>query len=503
VFDTAIRVALRPRYALSSVLGVALIALGGLVALGGLAGCDTTVSLVSGGGDRTKIRFQVEVVEPAAGAVEVGPRFVLRIRVSRPIDRSRLPARPVALVRSADDVVLTGRSTFEPAVGEPGDALEDLVDRVIVWSPDAPIAPGPVYRLEISPDLVSVDGDAIELDDAVVEYASFATPPTLAGSVRATATSSASIEVDWDAGSDDETPEAALTYEVFTALAGESFDLDRAAAATAPGVLRTLLTGLAPGTEYRIVVRALDAVGNPSALTAEVTAMTDQIIDLDPPAFDGVATLEAASPTALRVKWSAAVDDVDAPELIRYNAYLAVDEGGQDFGGPCLNDPGTLCRTSPAGATELEIDELDPDASYFVVVRAIDTSGNESTNTEELGVVTPVSFARQILPMMTHPVRGCTIGIGCHDGPSPRDELSLDSYEGLMRGGISQRTQVRPPVIVPGEEISDEMQSHFLWRCDTTNVHFEGPVMPLGRAPWSADQLGTLKRWIFQGALDN
>jgi hypothetical protein len=481
-----------------------------LLSLLALCGCDTQVTLVRGGTGILRVRFVVETVAPAPGSVEVGPLSQFRVTFSRPIDRDSSVDRPIRMIRLPEGVLASGLVRYEPAPIAKGETDADRVDRTIVWTPDDPMIPGRVYRLEISEDVVSIDGDLLGLVTVTDEGAAipaifdtFANPPVLDSAITADATSSTSIEARWSAAVDDVTAVEDLVYEVFAVTDKKPIDLSQPALRTERGALQALVVGLDAGTEYRIVVRAIDAVGNASAPSDEVRATTEQIIDLDAPLFGGIVNLEIVSPTELRVTWEAAMDAVDGSELLRYNVYLAVDPGGQDFDGPCLPEAGGMCQSSAPGATELTIGDLEPDSTIHVVVRAQDTAGNESSNVDELAATTPISFERQILPILTNPARGCTISGACHRGNTPRDELNLETYDGLMAGGISQRLGLRPDMIVPGEEISDDMQSYFLWRTDTTNNNFEGPRMPLGRSEIPSSEFDTIKRWIVQGALDN
>ncbi len=475
-----------------------------------LCGCDTRVTTVERSTSPAEVRFVVETVRPAPGSLEVGPLSTFEVTVSRPVDVDASDDRTIRMIRMPENLRSSGHIHFEPTPVTTGEQDVDGIDRTIVWTPDEALIPGRVYRLEVSEDIFSVDGDRLGpvtmADDGAsipAVFETFANPPVLDSPITARAASSTSIEVLWSPAVDDVTAPDGLVYEIFATTVEQSFDLSRPALRTAPGTLRGLVVGLEAGTEYRIVVRPVDAVGNAGEPSEEVRATTERILDLDAPLFGGIVSLEPLSPTELRASWKAAMDAVDGSELLRYNIYMAVDPGGQDFDEPCVPLAGGFCRTSEPGATEMVIGELEPDTTFHVVARAQDTAGNESADTVELSATTLISFQAQVLSILTHPVRGCTIGSTCHAGNSPRDELNLETYDGLMSGGVSQRLGRRPPMIVAGEEIRDDMQSYLLWRTDTTNTNFEGPRMPLGRSPIPGSQLDTIKRWILQGALDN
>jgi hypothetical protein len=91
-----------------------------------------------------------------------------------------------------------------------------------------------------------------------------------------------------------------------------------------------------------------------------------------------------------------------------------------------------------------------------------------------------VSFAIDILPLF---VQDCTI---CHGGAGG---LSLNSYAGVTAGGSSG------PAVVPG----DPDQSLLVMRVEGTVL----PQMPLGGSPLTAPEIGRIRQWILEGALNN
>ncbi len=96
----------------------------------------------------------------------------------------------------------------------------------------------------------------------------------------------------------------------------------------------------------------------------------------DPPDFAGVDAVAPATETALLVAWQPASDDTSAPEDIRYNIYVANEDGMQNFGAPQAE--------APPGATSLILTNLTPNVEQFVVVRAVDADGNEEENTHQV-----------------------------------------------------------------------------------------------------------------------
>ena len=91
-----------------------------------------------------------------------------------------------------------------------------------------------------------------------------------------------------------------------------------------------------------------------------------------------------------------------------------------------------------------------------------------------------MSFALDVLPLF---VQDCTI---CHGGAGG---LSLTSYAGVTAGGSSGA------VVVPG----DPDNSLLVKRIEGTVP----PQMPLGGSPLTAPEIGRIRQWILEGALNN
>jgi hypothetical protein len=107
------------------------------------------------------------------------------------------------------------------------------------------------------------------------------------------------------------------------------------------------------------------------------------------PKFGGLQSAFACTPgpqrpgqtTPFNLSWEAAVDDVTPPALIVYEVYLATTPGGEDFAHPTW--------TTDPGATSFRTPGLASHGSFYFVVRARDTAGNEDTNLVERHGVDP------------------------------------------------------------------------------------------------------------------
>jgi hypothetical protein len=119
-------------------------------------------------------------------------------------------------------------------------------------------------------------------------------------------------------------------------------------------------------------------------------------------------------------------------------------------------------------------------------VRAMfkDVAGNWSAAVSDsinyLGGGATVSFAFDVLPIL---VQDCVV---CHGGAGG---LTLDSYAAVMAGGGSG------PAVVPGNPDG----SLLVHRIEGTVP----PQMPLNAAPLTALEIGRIRQWILEGALNN
>ena len=77
--------------------------------------------------------------------------------------------------------------------------------------------------------------------------------------------------------------------------------------------------------------------------------------------------------------------------------------------------------------------------------------------------------------------------IMCHSGPKPPDNLRLDSYANVMKGGK------KGPVIIPGKPAKSDLVRHVRGQAK--------PRMPFNGPPWLTEkQVSDIERWIAAGA---
>src|SRR5436305_1980547 len=105
--------------------------------------------------------------------------------------------------------------------------------------------------------------------------------------------------------------------------------------------------------------------------------------DVTPPTFAGLQSATTCIPgpigggrtTSYHLSWKRASDNVTRPRKIVYDVYQATAPGDEDFSTPTY--------TTAAGATTFDTPPLPTETSFYFVVRARDTAGNEDANTVE------------------------------------------------------------------------------------------------------------------------
>jgi hypothetical protein len=107
------------------------------------------------------------------------------------------------------------------------------------------------------------------------------------------------------------------------------------------------------------------------------------------PSFTGLQRAFACTPGAQRpgqttpftLSWEAATDNVTPSPEIVYDVYVAATPGGEDFSKPTW--------TTPPGVTTYRTPGLSSHGTFYFVVRARDSAGNEDLNTLEQHGVDP------------------------------------------------------------------------------------------------------------------
>jgi chitodextrinase len=182
--------------------------------------------------------------------------------------------------------------------------------------------------------------------------------PTAPGSLTATATGSAQIDLGWSASSDNV---GVTGYRIERCQGAGCSNFAQVAA---PAGTAYSDGGLTAETNYTYRVRAADAAGNLSGYSVTAGATTQPSgSDSDPPSAPGTLTATVASGTQINLAWGAATDNVG---VAGYRV-----ERCEGAGCTAFTKFGTLITT-----TSFDDSGLNTNTSYSYIVRAQDAAGN-------------------------------------------------------------------------------------------------------------------------------
>ena len=387
---------------------------------------------------------------------------------------------PSGIVYNVYAATLSGGQNFAtPDVTSPAGATSEIVGG---------LAPLTTYYIVVRAEDTSGNEDANLVEvSATTTAGPDLTPPVFGGATGATPLGNTSIQVDWLDASDNVDLPSAIIYNVYVAITPGGQNFATPDVTSPAGATSQVVGSLSPGTTYYVVVRAEDTSGNEDANVVEVSATTTASGDITPPIFAGATGAVPIDGTTIQVNWLEAIDDTDPQNAIIYNIYVATVSGGQNFASPDV--------TSVPGAVSEQIGGLTPGATYFFVVRAEDTSGNEETNVVEVVATTIVSYAADVQPIFT---MWCASG-NCHNPPGPRRNLDLSDYAAVNSTAIGIVSgQAAPMNFI---EPFDSANSYLMHKIDGTHgsVGGAGGQMPVG----SQAEADLVRAWIDQGAQNN
>jgi hypothetical protein len=342
------------------------------------------------------------------------------------------------------------------------------------------------------------------VDSNVVELASNPGPdvvaPVFGGCTSATLTSAVAAAVAWQPATDDTSPQANLTYDVFLSKTAGQYDFTQPFVSVLAQT-EVLIPALSASTRYYFVCRAKDQAGNEDTNTVEVSLVTGN--DPTPPAFAGISGF-APNPVSFSatLSWMAATDLVTPSSMIVYDVYEAAIAAGEIYTQPPQ-------ATSAPGATSITLTGLTPNATLFFVVRARDLDGNHDANTVEVSFTTNVSFSQNVQPILT---TDCGV-VGCHVPGNPTGGLILapgfaygqtvsvlaGEGHGLLDGGGSMA------YINPGDPLTSylnvKINAPLIGAYQDAGFHV-GTQMPAPSTGSTLTQgeLDTIGNWIAQGA---
>lgn len=216
-----------------------------------------------------------------------------------------------------------------------------------------------------------------------------------------------------------------------------------------------------------------------------------------PPLFEGVASAEAITPTAVALTWLSARDESTDAGSIVYAVYF------WETGAAVSTAPVLVTNPAELGAL---VTRLDRRKTYNFMVRARDASGNEDTNSVVLTATTLTSFELDVQPVFT---RACT-GPGCHaPGNPPQGLVLIDgfSYNGLVDSLAGEGPALDEPDLKRVDSHSSDPDDSYLWRKIQERgeaVISGAPMLPEINVPaLTPDERSSIEDWIVQGAKRN
>jgi fibronectin type 3 domain-containing protein len=149
----------------------------------------------------------------------------------------------------------------------------------------------------------------------------------------------------------------AATYKVYFGTATGVYGTPVTVSGTS-----TTLTNLLDNTTYFVAISAIDASGNESAKSAEISGKTRDTV---PPAVPAAPTLTPGA-KQITVSWTA------VPEAASYKVYFGTATGV--YGTP----------VTVTGATSYTLTNLMDNTTYYVAISSVDVAANESAKSTEI-----------------------------------------------------------------------------------------------------------------------
>ncbi len=210
---------------------------------------------------------------------------------------------------------------------------------------------------------------------AAVAAAGDTTPPTVPGSLSASAVSSSQINTSWTASTD----------SGGSGLAGYKIERCTGSGCTSFAQIATTTTtsysntGLTANTTYQYRVRAYDHAGNNSGYSNTVSATTPAPPDTTPPTVPGSLSASAVSSSQINSSWTASTDS-GGSGLAGYKIERCT---GRRWSCTSFAQIATTTTTSFSNTG------LTANTTYQYRVRAYDNAGNNSGYSNKVSATTP------------------------------------------------------------------------------------------------------------------
>ncbi|AZS15946.1 fibronectin type III domain-containing protein [Paenibacillus lutimineralis] len=214
---------------------------------------------------------------------------------------------------------------------------------------------------------VDLSGNVSEPSNSVVIQTGQDTePPTVPTKLTKVSSTYDSVTLKWEASKDNV---GVAEYELFK-------DGEQVAVTTQ---LTVTIYGLTEGGTYTFTVRAKDMAGNVSehSLPLIVTLSSDH----EPPTAPTNLAASIISVTSARLSWTKSTDNVG---VVGYDIYLISD-----------SDPDLIATSTTNSYT---LNELQPNTTYTVMVRARDNAGNQSADSSNVSFTTKADTTKPSTP---------------------------------------------------------------------------------------------------------
>ncbi len=270
--------------------------------------------------------------------------------------------------------------------------------------------------------------------------------PLFEGVTGASIVTSGSLLVQWKPATDEVSFSHKLTYRVFVSTDADTL-FDEPVATSTPGATSIVIDGQPAETELFVAVRAVDEAGNEDTNTRVVSTVTPEG---NAPTFGGVRRATPGT-TSVELRWSPAADDTTASSAIVYAVYLSTTPAGENLLEPYV--------VSGPGVTRITVEGLEPETTYYFIVRARDLVGNEDDNTVELSAKTAPpdetapTFDGVTTLVSTTPTSLHVEWIAASDDVTPADDLVYDIYLATTAGGENFATPTH--TTLPGRTSAD------------------------------------------------
>jgi len=297
-----------------------------------------------------------------------------------------------------------------------------------------------LYRGET---FANLDGTPLQL--TIVMISEDPLPPVFAGLSSITDITDTSMQLSWSPATDEVTPQEQIVYLIFlsttTSQSAQKTGMSAAPSyVTAPGATSFTLISLTPDTEYQVRVEAVDQRGNQTNTNVILTARTKPAPDTVPPTFGGLVSATAQSESEIALTWSAASDNVTVPSQIDYLIYMSVTPGITPGEGAF-----TTPKTVVTGLVSTTIAGLDPNTTYYFLVRARDKAGNvDSGNVEKSATTlkppdqTPPTFPNGLglSVQVTSPTQVIILWNAASDDQTDASNLTYIIYKSSTHDGV-------------------------------------------------------------------